>query len=78
MLELSRRIGLRVDIGNFLELQGGLQGCRVIHIPADKIHIFGIEIFGCKILNGLLIRKTCRHKLRQALKLFNIRLKLLF
>ena len=39
MLELPGGIGLRVEVGNLLELQGPLHTGGIVHIPANEKHI---------------------------------------
>ncbi len=44
MLELAAGVGLGVDIGDFLELQRGLERRGIVHVAADKVHILGVKV----------------------------------
>ena len=53
MLELSGGVGLGVDVGDLLELQGSLQADGVVDIPADEKDGFVVEVDGGIVLDGL-------------------------
>lgn len=42
MLHLTRRVTLRVDVADLLELQRPLQSDRVVDTPAQKNHVLGV------------------------------------
>ena len=53
VLEFSRGVGLGVDIGDLLELQGPLHAERIVQVPADEEHGIVIEILRGVILDLL-------------------------
>ena len=71
MLEFPRCVGLRVDIGNLLELQRALEPERVIQIPADEEHRIVIEILRGEELNLFPVGENCLNFFRQHLELFD-------
>ena len=57
MLELARGVGLGVDVGDLLELQGALHAERVFEIPADEEDGIVVEVLRGVILDLLAVRQ---------------------
>ena len=57
VLELARGVGLGVDVGDLLELQGALHAERVIQIPADEEDGIVVEVLRGVILDLLAVRQ---------------------
>ena len=78
MLQFSRRIGLRVDIGNFLQLQRAFHGNGIVNSPADKENILCRNIPVGKSLNPVFIIQKKFYLIGQTAQIFQHTLKFSF
>ena len=72
MFELPCSIGVRMDVGDFLEFQGTLQGHCIIKVAPNKEYILRIEMLGSQILDVFPILKDLFNFIRQSLQLCEI------
>ena len=61
MLQLTGGVGLRVDVGDLLQLQRALQTHGVIHVAADEEDGLMVEVMGGQILDVLLVLQHLLH-----------------
>ena len=61
VLQLAGGIGLGVDIGDLLQLQGALQPHGVVDVPADEENGLVVEVLGGQILDVLLLIQHLLH-----------------
>ena len=61
MLELSGGVGLRVDIGDLLQLQGTLQPHSVVQVAANEEHGGVVEVDGGEILDVAAVFQNFLH-----------------
>ena len=69
VLQLAGGIGLGVDIGDLLQLQGALQPQGVVQVPANVEHRVVVEVLGGEILDMFPIRQHLLHLAGQQLHL---------
>ena len=55
MLHLTGRIAFRVDIGNFLEFQGALEGDRVVNAATKEQEVLRPDIFAGQVFTVFLV-----------------------
>ena len=72
MLQLPGGVGLRVDIADLLQLQAGLQAGGIVHVPADEVHVVGVEVPGSEVLDGLLVPQALLRQVGQVLQIRHI------
>ena len=65
VLELTGGVGLGVDIGDLLELQGALQAQGIVHIATDEEDAIVVEILAGVVLNVVLVGEDLLHLGRQ-------------
>ena len=65
MLKLPSGIRLRVDVADFLELEGCLQRHGVIQIPPDEIRVLQIGVPLGQLLQLGRLAQDPRHQIRQ-------------
>ena len=65
VFEFPGGVGLGVDVGDLLELQGALQAQGVVHIAANKEHAVVVEILRGEILDIVLVGEDGLHLPRQ-------------
>ena len=65
MLELAGRIGLGMNVADFLQLQTALHRDRIIDAAADKENILCVGVFGGKPLDPLLVLQGLGDLVRQ-------------
>ena len=73
VLQLSGGVGLRVDVADFLQLQGTLQTHGVIQVSSNEENAVVVEETGGEILRVLEILQVPPHLLRQGLELHQYR-----
>ena len=69
MLQLTGRIGLRVDIADLLQLERALESDRIVDATADEEHVLRIGLLRGEPLDTLLIEQDALDLLRQCSEL---------
>ncbi|SCJ17615.1 Uncharacterised protein [uncultured Flavonifractor sp.] len=71
MLELTGGVGLRVDVGDLLELEGALQTHGVVDVAADEEDGGVVEVDGGEVLDILPVGENLLHLVGDALELLH-------
>ena len=69
MLQLPGGVGLRVDVGDLLQLQGALHADGVVHVAADEEDGGVVEVEGGEVLDVRPVGQDLLHLVRNGLQL---------